>query len=615
MRCPFCGAANRQGMTFCYACGESLDAGAPAAKEAPGRSGAGRRPSWEMLIGLAILIAVGGVIAVDAWHEAERAGQAAAYREGQTAQAAGRLPEALAAFSRAGAYHDAPALYAGLYPRVQALQAAYAAGVQAETTGAWWDATRAFRAASEIQMSYRDVFTRLQTAQVHSGPLFFERQGTDGVAALWWTAADGGLPRRLPESGTGSQMLALSPDDRWAVYSAPAGDNRAGPFLLDLERNTLTSLAQPFRDLQSTPQVRFRADSRGFWWSFANQAYYYDLTTTTALPLSELPGAVDAAHGRLLLNRLVLPAVNDLRSRLLLSDPLGHQRVVLADESGEVLAPTFSDDGNNLLYVLRSVPAPAGPGQEVTTTTLVLQDLDGPDGPVRHVLFSTQTVGNGDPPDIVRACFMPGTHGILALRRGATGWDLLEAAAGGPFQVIARALPGVGASAQQLVVVPGRDAVAAALPAAAGRTTLLLLDAAGQTVPVAEQSRAGRWLTFTPDGSGALLAFADPDPGASNHLVRGLRLPGAGMKVSPVEWGDWLPADLPVGAPAGAPAFSRDGGRVLLIGTLGATSGLYAIHPDGSDPVLVVPGATAFWAGAPPRALLAVPPSANFLER
>src|SRR5262249_14514129 len=152
-----------------------------------------------------------------------------------------------------------------------------------------------------------------------------------------------------------------------------------------------------------------RADSRGFWWGADTQAYYYDLETDQGLPLSEAPGAFDLAHGRLLLNRLLVPPDAMIHSRLLLADPLGRQRLPLSDEPGEVLNASFSDDGNYLVYTHISLPGLDPMGHRVVTTTLVLTDLDTPDGPQYTTLY-TQPSAAGDASVSVRGAFVPGTR-------------------------------------------------------------------------------------------------------------------------------------------------------------------------------------------------------------
>ena len=349
MRCPFCGAANRADVTFCYACGESLDPEiAPAVPAAPPEPRRWRRLPGELLLGVTLLLIIAGVAVVEGWQETIRTEQARYYRAGQQALTAGHLDEALPAFQHAGSYRDAAGLSARLAPQVAQLETSYRTGVAAAAAGAWWDASRMLSAAGDIQISYRDVLTRLQEARNHTGPVFYRMPADNGDVALWWANADGTAPRRLPFSTPTSELLAVSPDNHWAVYShgaaADGGADPQGPFLLDLENVRVTSLTQRYRDLHGAVRVRFRDDSQGFWWGYDNQAFYYDLRTHTGLPLSEMPAAVDPGHATLLLSR-TFAGDSDVGGRLLLSDPLGRQRIPLVEEPGDIHDACFSADG------------------------------------------------------------------------------------------------------------------------------------------------------------------------------------------------------------------------------------------------------------------------------
>src|SRR5690242_17654818 len=196
MPCPFCGATNRADVTFCHACGESLDPEiAPAVPATPPPDPPRwRRLPWELLLGVSLLLIIVGVAVVEGWQETIRTEQARHYRAGQQALTAGHLDEALPAFQRAGSYRDAAGLSARLAPQVSQLEASYRAGVAAAAAGAWWDASRSLSAAGDIQISYRDVVTRLQEARDHAGPVFYRMAGDNGAVSLWWANADGTAP-------------------------------------------------------------------------------------------------------------------------------------------------------------------------------------------------------------------------------------------------------------------------------------------------------------------------------------------------------------------------------------------------------------------------------------
>ncbi len=597
MRCPTCGAANRPGMTFCCECGNSLDPDAPVTAEDIRATPLNRFPRWEVLIGAGILLVIVAVAIVGGVQDAERARAAHAYGQAQTALAAGDKDRALDAFADAGSYRDAAKQYARLLPEVTTLRTQYAAGVAAADSGAWWDAAHALRQAADVQISYRDVLTRLQTARAEAGPLFYLRPGPEGAVSLWWAQADGAEPHRLPWTDVDSEVLAVSPDARWAVYSGAliSGTDRAGPFLLDLTDGRLDSLAQKYRDITGALWAQFRQDSQGFWWGADGQTYYYDMATAQALPLSETPGAIDPANGRLLLNRLILPAVGEMDSQLLLSDPLGRQRVPLATDPAEVSGAAFSDDGQFLLYVRRSVPN--GAATAPTTLTLVLDDLRTDGAPASTVLETRQvTVGISETLPL-QAGFLPGTHTAVALLR-AGGQTTLQVwpEAGSP-----RTLSAPEAPLLQLHPVSGGPVLAATFGATADQpVSLVLYDLVGGRALAESRYPVAEWLAFDPHGQKALVGYLPAAPAGddSTRRLEILDLSGVGSGVARVPASRDLPLTAQVGIPGRVPAFTRDGQRLLALGSFAGGVGLYALRPDGSDPILVVPGAAAFWGGA-----------------
>jgi hypothetical protein len=613
MRCAACGTPNRSDVTFCYNCGEPLDeestpAIAATPENAPDEAPSARRAlRWEVLLGAALVLVVAAIAAVTGWQDAGRAEQHRVYDQAQTALAAGDKAKALDTFARAGDYADAPAQYARLLPEVSTLKDEYGAAARSAADGAWWDAARMLTAASNIQLSYQDVVTRLQQARTQSGPLFFRRPGPDGTVGLWWAQADGADAVRLQDSGADSALLSLAPDDRWAVYSgATLSDTlTAGPYLLDLSNGQVRSLAQEYRTLESVPWVRFRADSRGFWWGAGTQAYYYDLETRVGLPLSELPGAFDLAHGRVLLNRLLLPSLDTVHSVLFLADPLGRQRIPLADERAEFAAASFSDDGEYLLYNEYSLPGVDATGRAVVTTTLVLTDLDTADGPRRTVLYTRQDSQDAFAVTMLRPTFVPGTHTVLALIADSSGWSLRAWPAPSQPVLLLTSADVPGQTLTGVTAVPGGQQIAAGLAATKdGRTDLLLLRLAGGRATPAPHVLAGRWLTFAPDGRMALIAHADFETPRVASLGRLLDL-GPSTGGLPVVRADYeMPVTLPSLAPGQAPTFTRDGRRVLLLGDLGQGQGLYAMHPDSTGAVLIASTTTAFWTGRDPAPAL-----------
>jgi dipeptidyl aminopeptidase/acylaminoacyl peptidase len=553
---------------------------------------------WELLLGVSLLLIIGAVAVVGGWQETIRTEQARHYRAGQQALTAGQLDAALPAFQRAGSYRDAAGLSARLAPQVAQLEASYRAGVAAAAAGAWWDASRSLSAAGDIQISYRDVLTRLQEARNHAGPVFYRMAADNGEVSLWWANADGTAPRRLPFSTPTSELLAVSPDNHWAVYShgpaAEAGDDSQGPFLLDLQRVSVTSLAQRYRDLQGALRVRFRDDSQGFWWGYDNQAFYYDLRTHTGLPLSEMPAAVDPGHATLLLSR-TFAGDADIGSRLLLSDPLGRQRIPLVEEPGEIRDARFSGDGRYLLYTVNSLPVKDSAGRRIVTTTLVLLDLDAGDAPVRTELDHVRGLVDDQPVGWLRMDFIPNTSTVVMLRGEGEHWTLSARQESGEIRKLAEGAA-VGRQDPDLLAVlavPNSSQLAVSLTVANGRRTdLTLLSLDGGRTVIAPSTQSGRWMGFSPDGHAALITLRDPK--AANG-ARQVRLAPLDQHAGPAP----LPFALgPSGASqATAPVFTSDGRRLLAIATFGDRAGLYAVRPDGSDPQLVVAGATAVWTG------------------
>ncbi len=616
MRCPSCGATNRAAMTFCSECGEPLDAtlalperGA-AAPVVAARSVRRRwvwGGSWERTLGVALIVAVIGWAVVSGWQGAGQAEQARAYRAGQTAEAVHDLAGARAAFARAGDYRDAPMHVRQLAPQVQALTAHYDDGVRLAGTGAWWDAAHALRQAADIQVSYMDVITRLHTAQAQAGLIFYRAPGPDGILSLWAAEADGSAAQRLL-SGSESEPAALSPDSRWLVYSfgplATAGRDHDGPFLLDRQTGRLTSLTQQFRDLTGALRVQFRNDSSGFWWSYDNAAFDYDLTTHSSRQLTELPAAYDPAGKRLLFNRFLLPSLDTAHSRLLLGDADGQARSQLADEPGFVLNPTFSDDGRYLLYTVQDRPV-----GDTVTVTVVLHDLAAPAGAQRSTLLTAPVARATLDSTAVQAVFVPSSHSILTLSPYSTGWTLRRWTDGTATTLLTAGGGGASPPRPQLWPLPGSDWLAVQTPTGVPtHTALSLLGPTGTMVPVGSDLRAGTWADFTSDGRQALISLSDFGSPTGGRFLRVVSLGRDAAGALTIRRDENLPLAIPASGFGSDPRYSRDGNRLLLIDG-SAETGLYAIHPDGSDPLPIAKDATAFWTGrAAIQPLFAAPP-------
>ncbi|MGI8589154.1 MAG: hypothetical protein ACR2M0_15930 [Chloroflexia bacterium] len=549
MECPSCGAENRPMMRICCECGEPLDASLPAVAH---RDAPVARPSWELLLGLALLLGVAVVAVALGWQGAARSDQGRIYHQAQDDAAHGDLLAALTAFGRAGDYQDAPAQVRRLEPQVKALEAHYDAGVKAEASHAWWDAAYALRQAVDIQVSYRDVITRLAEARAENGPIFYRAPVPEGGTALWWAQADGGDQHRLP-SGPASELAAISPDGHWAVYSfgslGRAGADPEGPYLLDLKTGRVASLTQKYHEMTGGLRVRFRDDSKGFWWGFDNQAFYYDLAPPPGAPASlelpEMPGAADARHARLLLNRVLL-STNVIYSRLLLSDEWGRNRTEIAEETGEVLLPHFSEDGRYLLYLLDSNLTDTPDGHTVITTSLVLRDLAAPSSSSRQTLYSARTILDGKPVISLYADFEPGSDNLVLVDRADQNGAILRNSA-----------------------------------RAWGGALLHRWSPNGAPLSVLPQNFYSLY--------GQTWAALDPTAGSDAVSI-------ASSVIAPIK--------------------THDGGRALLLGDFTGPFGLYARRLDGSDPQLVVKAATAFWTDRTiPHPAHSLDGNATFLDR
>ncbi|MDQ2808071.1 MAG: hypothetical protein M3Z04_14340, partial [Chloroflexota bacterium] len=517
---------------------------------------------------------------------------------------------ARAAFARAGDYRDAALHVRQLAPQVQALETHYSDGVRLAGTGAWWDAAHALRQAAAIQVSYMDVITRLHSAQAQVGPIFYRAPGPDGILSLWAAESDGSAAQRLL-SGSQSEPAALSPDGRWLVYSfgplATAGSDPDGPFLLDRQTGRLTSLAQRFRDLAGPLRVQFRNDSSGFWWSYDNATFSYDLTTRSSRQLTELPAAYDPAGKRLLFNRFLLPSLDAAHSRLLLGNDDGQERSQLADEPGFVLNPAFSDDGRYLLYTVQDRPV-----GDTVTVTVVLHDLAAPAGAQRSTLLTSPVARAMLESTTVQAAFLPGSHSVLTFSPVSlhnTGWTLRRWTNGTPTTLLTAGGEWISPPRPQLWPLPGTDWLAVQTPTGVPtHTTLSLLGPTGTVLPVGHDLRAGTWADFTSDGQQALISLSDfgsPDGGRVLRVVSLGRDATGGLTIR-------RDANLPLAIPAAQsgsdPRYSRDGKRLLLIDGGGET-GLYAVQLDGNDPIPLAKDATAFWTGrALSQPLFAAPP-------
>ncbi len=207
MFCTACAAPNQPDARRCAVCGVGLrpvagarpDAGLPSGPEVGqrrpryGRSalpqGVGQlaRPGRRarVLAALCLLPLLGLTIAGAGYYQVEQGDRAATYARAEALLAAGRYPEAIAAFGAAGDYRDAEARRAAAAAALVPYRAAYLDGLAALQEGRHDDAIALFRPIARELPGYEDVTVRLGEARSARQEAILRRADTTSSLVDW----------------------------------------------------------------------------------------------------------------------------------------------------------------------------------------------------------------------------------------------------------------------------------------------------------------------------------------------------------------------------------------------------------------------------------------------
>jgi len=170
MFCTACAAPNPPEARRCGACGAPLDHAAAAAllarnDPAPRSHPRLRRVARRLLVvGPLLLLALAVVVGADRYR-VDQDQLAGWYARGVAADAVGRYPDAIAAFTNAAGYRDAGARRAAAVAQLAPLRAAYLDGLAALTAGQYDAAIADLSSVAAALPDYEDVGARLAEAR------------------------------------------------------------------------------------------------------------------------------------------------------------------------------------------------------------------------------------------------------------------------------------------------------------------------------------------------------------------------------------------------------------------------------------------------------------------
>lgn len=320
-----------------------------------------RRPPWELLLGLLLVVGVLGYAAVD-WGRTEYLAQH--YQRGRAAAEARHWDAAVAGFAAAEGYQDAARWLANAQEQVRQRDSLLVQARDATTPG---DAWRALAALELIEPDYPDIARRLRNARERlfaggmAGSIYLQTTGSPpGLYLLRY-----GVAEYLPGSDAQSRVRGVASGGTAFLYDAPAADLRGGCLLPCRQGDRVIMLVrfgaageQATRpvggELDPAGSGIFTRDGSGFWWTARDDVRYVDLDQPQlANPLAARPGwrvlAVDPAQKHILLAAPPRAAVGN--TLLYLATAAGQEaRQLQNTASGTVLNAAFSADGNHLVY-------------------------------------------------------------------------------------------------------------------------------------------------------------------------------------------------------------------------------------------------------------------------
>jgi len=286
MFCTACATTNLIGASRCRVCGSGL-AGPGANRPTGGREGADARRPVRQALYAAALVAV--VVVIAGATGAVRDGPNRWYAQGEAAAAAGRYPEAIAAFAAAGDHADAAARRDALVARFAPHQAAYRDAAAARAAGDFDRAVELLRPVVRALPRYEEAALLLSEARTLRAAELTQAANAAEARRDWLAAeralaalvalapADGPAAERLAAlrrdhaplvlgrdralwlvgpDGTDDRLLfdqlpaawpTWSPDRRQLAFTAAMDDGDIALVVLDLERGSWRRVAGGLR--------------------------------------------------------------------------------------------------------------------------------------------------------------------------------------------------------------------------------------------------------------------------------------------------------------------------------------------------------------------------------
>jgi hypothetical protein len=370
--CPFCGKSNQAAASFCIHCGEPLDEESLAELATSGSQSAdkvGRDQETglgalfqsrrlEFVLGIALVVAVVGFALLTYVNQTVVAEH---YRAGQEAFARADYARAVSEFTQAGDYLSSRAQADEANLRLRRINLLYDAVQQAASEGRWWQVARDIASSDDLQRSRDDIPALLAKARSFNGKIVYRLDDLDSPGetthGLYVADADGGNRQYISGTNFLSNMLAISPDNKWVVYEnlGEAGTLFYRPtaqrvYLYNLE----SGRSQPL-NLSDPPTV-------DTWARFGVSGQFFvvgnDLHVSTFdVPIAPGGGILAPASSEMVeqyerhqFKALLLSQNAQGETVLAIGDYDGANAHTLAVEDGKVDGALFSRDGSYVMY-------------------------------------------------------------------------------------------------------------------------------------------------------------------------------------------------------------------------------------------------------------------------